>query len=317
MRTKSFLKHLFLGALLLTTGKVVGQSTTPGNVALGVNDFLGWDNTFPANNFPLMVRHDLNQPIDFYTSALGRARLMPTGTATINTFNNINQDGFFLLSGTQDYLTNGANRAPFTRLHLVDAQVSGTNQTVYAQEFGYRNWQRNGITFTGNRDHAYVGQRYWGNDQTDFVVQWADNAAASPWGTDRMKIVFTSAFNAAATRGATTANGLEAMRLFPVDLLQVNVGIGDFSQPGLAQPDPTERLHMLDGRLRIEQLPDDAEHTGTYEVMVVDNSAAPSGERGVVKWVDPNNLPSATDCDWVVQSPDPHISSAYTGSSCT
>ncbi len=67
MRTKNFLKHLFLGALLLSAGKVVGQSTVPGNAGIAT-DFLGWDNT-GTNNFPLMVRHDLNQPIDYQAAA--------------------------------------------------------------------------------------------------------------------------------------------------------------------------------------------------------------------------------------------------------
>jgi hypothetical protein len=75
MRTKNFMKHLILGALLLTTGKMVGQSTTPGNVLALSTDFLGW-NTNAANNFPLMVRHDLNQPIQFLTNNVNRMRLM-------------------------------------------------------------------------------------------------------------------------------------------------------------------------------------------------------------------------------------------------
>ncbi len=63
MRTKDFLKHLILGALLLCIGKVVGQATTPGNVASSGTDFLGWNNNV-ANSFPLEVRHDRNEPID-------------------------------------------------------------------------------------------------------------------------------------------------------------------------------------------------------------------------------------------------------------
>ena len=71
---------------MLTTGKVVGQVSTASNVATGTTDFLGWDNTFPANNFPLMVRHDLNQPIEWYTDAVRRMQLTPYRTATINGF---------------------------------------------------------------------------------------------------------------------------------------------------------------------------------------------------------------------------------------
>ena len=62
MRTKNLLRHLVLGALLLPTGKLVGQSTTPGNVANLTTDFLGWNNNLMANNFPLVVKHELNHP---------------------------------------------------------------------------------------------------------------------------------------------------------------------------------------------------------------------------------------------------------------
>lgn len=34
---------------------------------------------------------------------------------------------------------------------------------------------KTGITFTGNSDQAYIGQRYYGNDSTDLVFQWSDN----------------------------------------------------------------------------------------------------------------------------------------------
>ncbi|WKZ65004.1 MAG: hypothetical protein QY325_09535 [Flavobacteriales bacterium] len=197
MRTKNFLKHLVLGALLLTTGKVVGQSTTPGNVAVGPTDFLGW-NTNAINNFPLMVRHDLNQPIDWYTAAIQRMRLNPNVTGPIGPtpgfqFPNINRDGFLVLSGTDNAFTNAGSRAPFTRLHLVDNAVIANDPVVYAQQHGFRPWQRNGVTFTGNSDQSYVGQRYYGEDETDFVIHWSDNPDGRPWGTDRMNRAGSSA----------------------------------------------------------------------------------------------------------------------------
>lgn len=189
MRTKNFLKHLIMGALLLTTGRVVGQTSVVGNVAAGPTDFLGWDNTMPNNNFPLMVRHDLNQPIEWYTNAIQRARLSPNVTSAMgpgNQFPNVNRDGYFLLSGTPDAFTNVNSRAPFTRLHLADQSVNALDPNQYAQQQGFRPWQRNGISFTGNSDQSYIGQRFDALDNTDFVIQWSDNPASSPWGTDRM-----------------------------------------------------------------------------------------------------------------------------------
>lgn len=320
MRTKNFLKHLFLGALLLSVGKVGGQSTVPGNAGIAT-DFLGWDNT-GTNNFPLMVRHDLNQPIDWYTNAIQRMRLNPSVTTAMgpsDAFPNVNRDGYLLLSGVPAAFTDPQCRAPFTRLHLVDQQVS-TGPNNYAQQQGFRPWQRNGITLTGNNDQSYIGHRYDAVDNTDLVFQWSDNPASSPWGTDRLKFVFTTLYNAGFDRGAASMNGLEAMRLWPKNNLEVNVGIGDFYAGNLLNPtvveDPTERLDMLDGRLRIRQLPSDSAAVDSFYVMVVDRTAltASNQERGVVKWVHPDSIGGA-DCDWtVVQDPTwQHAVTAYAG----
>ncbi|WKZ65000.1 MAG: hypothetical protein QY325_09515 [Flavobacteriales bacterium] len=164
MRAKSFLQHLILGALLLTTGKVVGQSTTPGNVAGAGTDFLGWNNN-GANNFPLRVPHNLNQPIDFYTSAIHRMRLNPSWTTTIGAFPPQDASGYLGLCPTGT-IWNG-NPGPFSRLHLSD----GTTP----QQGSHRPWMRNGVTLTGNRDHGYLGQKANGADNTDMVLHWSDN----------------------------------------------------------------------------------------------------------------------------------------------
>src|SRR5690554_1753015 len=52
------------------------QVSTLGNSGLP-NDYLGWDNT---NNFPLQIRHNANQPINFFTNNLMRATFT-TGNA--------------------------------------------------------------------------------------------------------------------------------------------------------------------------------------------------------------------------------------------
>jgi Chaperone of endosialidase len=242
-----------------------------------------------------------NGALRFHTNTLERMRLYETRTSTISAFTLIPQDGFLLLSGTPDAFTNAGSRVPFTRLHLADQSVNPLDPNQYAQQQGFRPWQRNGITFTGNADQSYIGQRFDAIDNTDLVILWSDNPDSSPWGTDRMKFVFTTLYNSGATRGAATLNGLEAMRLFPATYEEVNVGIGDFSQTGLPQPDPTERLHMLDGRLRIQQLPDDSAAVDSFYVMVVDRSMD-AFERGVVKWVPPATLGGGggADCDWEI-----------------
>ncbi|MFN6117378.1 MAG: hypothetical protein ACK46C_16075 [Flavobacteriales bacterium] len=316
------LKHvrpllLAIGLAASSIGKA--QVTVPTNNS-GGTDYVGCDNTSP---FPLRIMHNDNWPIDWYTNAIQRMRLNPNVSSAmgpLNQFPNVNRDGFLLLSGQPNTFTNANSRAPFTRLHLIDA-VGAVDPITYAQELGFRPWQRNGITFTGNSDQSYIGHRYAGDDNTDLVIQWSDNPNGSPWGVDRMKFVFTTEFNAGATRGAATTNGLEAIRLWPRNNLEVNVGIGDYAQPGAG--DPTERVDMLDGRLRIRQLPDDPPANYLTKVLVVEDFPMFPWERGVVKWRDISTIipPAAADCDWVLQSDidpsfDPHVSSVYAGSSC-
>lgn len=270
MRTKKITKHLILGALILMTGNVVGQASVLGNVAAFSTDFLGWDGSV-TNNFPLQVRHDGPYPIDFYTSGNFRARINKTVTyPSLNGFTNIPADGFMLLSPTTNLLSS-APFGPHSRLHLAD----GTNDT---SPFGYRLWQRNGITFTGNGDQSYIGQKYEASDFTDMVIQWSDNPGFSK--ADRMRFIFTSEYIPGTLTGMNSLNGLEGMRLWPKDTNTIYVGIGDFSALGI---DPQEQLDVLTGRLRLRELPTTLPNNNLTKVMMVDNN-------GVVKWREGNSF---------------------------
>ena len=210
MFTTTSFRHLVWGALVVGASHAQGQVTTLANSGAST-DFLGWDAT-ATNTFPLQVRHDLNQPIEWFTKRTERMRLNPDLLGTIGQFNNVNRDGYLLLSGQPDAFINPASRAPFTRLHLIDQATGFLNPLVYAQQIGFRPWQQNGITFTGNSDQSYIGHKYMENDFTDLVLQWSDNPAPSQYGTDRMKFVFTTKFDPSAMKGAATYDGLEAMR---------------------------------------------------------------------------------------------------------
>ncbi|MCW5900451.1 MAG: hypothetical protein KIT10_14395 [Flavobacteriales bacterium] len=179
MRTKSFFKHLMLGALLLTTGKVAGQVTTANNVANAGTDFLGWDNTFPANNFPLRVRHDLNQPIEWYTAAVRLLLLLQNATYAIGPFGGQVKNGALLLSPDVDQFYGNGAPGPYSLLHLAAANNN-------AQQDSYRPWMNTGITFTGNDDQGYIGQKAGELDYTDLVIHWSDNPNGSPWVVDRI-----------------------------------------------------------------------------------------------------------------------------------
>ena len=187
MKTKKFLGCLAALAMSLHASAQVAWDTD-GNTAAG----LDWFGADASSIIPLRIRNDANQPIDWYTNAIQRLRLNPAVTTSINGLPAAVRDGFLLLSGTDDAFTDPMSNAPFTRLHLIDPVVNAGVPQVYAQEFGYRNWQRNGITITGNRDHAYIGHKYGTDDISDFIVQWSDkqrlrqprpNAACLGWGT--------------------------------------------------------------------------------------------------------------------------------------
>ena len=134
MRTTNRLKHLVLFAFLIWSGLAAGQASVLGNAGVPGN-YLGWNN---LQAFPLDIRHDGNQPIDWYTHAIQRMRLYPTNSATLNTFT-VPRNGFVAIS-PQPLFYN--NPGPFSRLHLVDSVDN--NVTTYAQDFGYRPWMRNG-----------------------------------------------------------------------------------------------------------------------------------------------------------------------------
>ena len=158
MRTKIFLAHALCGVCLLTAQHAGAQATVPGN--LGVpGAYSGWNG---ATVQPLEVRHNGNQPIQWFTDSLQRMLLTNTETnATVNGFDDLDLSGFL---GVGHFNSIPGDR-PLTYIHISD---TGTFAT------GYRNWMRNGITMTGNADQGYVGQKFGGNDSIDMVIQWSD-----------------------------------------------------------------------------------------------------------------------------------------------
>ena len=261
-------------------------NTTGGN-NISTTEWIGADN---LSTIPLQIRNDADYPIDFYTTGRFRARINPVRSLSINGFSNIPTTGFMLIS--PDFTFLNVRKTPYSRLHLAEGVQSN------ASPWGYRDWQRNGITFTGNDDHGYIGHKYRGEDITDMVIQWSDNPGFDR--ADRMRFIFTSAFDGVSPTGMNSYEGLEGMRLWPVDDREINVGVGDFFADGT---DPTERLHVLNGRVRIEELPNDDEALGLTKVMMVDDAAG--GEYGVVKWLDVDNL-IPTDCEWTMNTSAPN-----------
>ncbi|MBP9160300.1 MAG: hypothetical protein KBF49_05595 [Flavobacteriales bacterium] len=164
MRTKKNIRAAIVAGTLLMAGQAFGQASVPGNTG-GFGDFSGWDaNTFQA----LDVKHEGNYPIDFYTTNIFRMRLNKQFTyPSLNGFSSVVADGFTLLSPNASFLAS-APYGPFSRLHLAD----GTRDT---QNFGYRPWQRNGISFTGNDDQGYIGQKFSGTSTVILTVRKCKN----------------------------------------------------------------------------------------------------------------------------------------------
>lgn len=242
---------------------------TIGNNIAGT-DYLGGT---AASTQPLRLTHMGAFPIEFRTNATLRMRMNHNLSQNINGTGFLSRNGFLGLSGNSTFFAGtAANPGPFSRLHLDDNAnpLLGT----------YRLWMKNGVYMSGNNDMMYVGQLYRaGFDESDAVVAWGDNTFA-PAGPDHLRFLFM---------GNAANEGLEVTRITG----EGKFGIGDFNTPNV---EPSERLHLYDGRLRIQQLPSDPQMAAQNptQVMVVDNTPLPSGEHGVVKWRDGNNL----DCKW-------------------
>lgn len=71
-----------MAVVMLTVGSLHGQVTTPFNQINQPGDFVGWDNT--VTNDPLMIRHEANQPIEWYTNAIRRITLLPDATYVVD-----------------------------------------------------------------------------------------------------------------------------------------------------------------------------------------------------------------------------------------
>lgn len=289
MQTHKLIRPLIVAVGLVGFSRANGQASVLGNAG-GPGDHLGWDNT---NTFPLDVRHDGNQPIDWYTNAIQRLTLRPDATYTIGSFPLQVKDGAMLLGGDVAPFLAGAP-GPFSALHLIEPN------TLNTQAWGYRPWMRNGVTFTGNSDLGYIGHKYGTDqngdivdDESDMVIHWS-NDNGGEWGPDRLTFRFTTPFSGAATSGSSTVEGLEAMRITPIDANNANVGIGDFVAGG---GEPTERLDVLTGNVRVRDLPANGPSTSNNYVTVnmatgvLENRPLPV-DPGACEWTMSNTAPN-------------------------
>ena len=278
---------VFAGTLIL--GSIAAEAQTPwllsGNGTTDYTlDFLG---TTDAERLALRtydkVRLVVNQEDNY---DIGSFSLLPTS-------------GFVGISPSSYFWDNGPG--PFSRLHLAEPGANGF------QGIGYRPWMRNGVTFTGNSDQMYIGQKYTYdnpeepesgelNDYTDAIVQWSDNPGT--WLSDRMRFIFTSEYSSSSPTGSNSMEGLEAMQLYPHDSgSEVFVGIGDwFGQSAT----PDERLDVLDRTIMIRRLVPDYEDGQLDRLVVTDAD-------GRLHWRAVSSLPVAADnCEWQMNGSSPN-----------
>lgn len=266
MRTKSLLRPALLVSSLLISVYGQAQVTTANNFPPS-GSYVGSDVSITD---PLEIRHNGNEQIQWYTDAIQRMMLNESAAYTIGG-SPVQADGSLLLCpDVSTFVAPG----PYTRLHLADG-IPWLNNS----QGGYRSWMKNGITMTGNGDQMYVGQLYRAEDYTDATITWSDNPGS--WKADRLTFNFTGGYTQGA-EGCSSLYGIQTLVVQPAEnCTEAFVGIGDFDA---ASAIPVERLDVLDGRLRIRELPEaSGQADAAYKVMVVDDAASPSGERGVVK----------------------------------
>jgi len=228
----------------------------------------------------------------------------------------LNRVGYAALGRDDEWLTVPmANdiRGPWSRLHLFH-NVMGDRPY-----FGFRSQMRNGVTYTGNSDLAYMGQWFdHGStgegtevpDRSNVVFGLAENAL--PAGFDHHWDHFSFRFfsDLAQTDGAASGlEGLEMMRIRPYrkeadDAVEGFVGIGDFLS---ASTGPEERLDILNGRLRIRELPLAAnENASLAKYLVTDNN-------GVIHWRNVPGSGGGGGCEWDQVAVSNNLRTAWSG----
>ncbi len=293
------MKKLLITSLLVLGAAILnGQEwhfNPPGNIVTGP-EYLG---AAAGSQAPLRLKTIPRWPIDFFTEGRRRWTLLPSAAYPIGPFlAPQSTTGYALMCPDVDGFYAAGGPGPYSLLHLAAA-------TDNTQSWSYRPWMKTGISMTGNRDHNYFGQKFREVDYTDVVVHWSDNPGKAL--KDRLRFIFTSGYNDQASFGAESFEGLEGMRLYPVDNLNVNVGVGNWHEAGivLGNPniEPAERLDIYDGRVRIRELPTSLPQPTLHRFMVVDDD-------GVVHW-----RPAPTSCDWIMNTQPPftnnHISTGF------
>lgn len=237
------MKKQFLTIILLfKLQNVFAQVSTGFNTFNTTNDYVGWNTT--VNSPDLNIKHELNQPIHFYTNA---------GNGTFNnmkmsimsrTINGIERAGV----GIHEV---GNNPVTFPRsiLHLGNNYFTGGVA-------GWRTWMDVG-TFSGlQTDFAFFGIIPFDGDTTDnqadhndAAIVWGDNVQGVD-GADNLRVIFSAPMNQTTNAWETQYSALEVARFVPAG----RMGVGNFTANGIGGGSgiqPVRRLEIYDEGLNL------------------------------------------------------------------
>ena len=217
---------------------------------------------------------------DGQSNVAQRARLKKNVSITIGSNNNQSITGHF---GVGSF--NGAVDEPYTLFH---ADNDGQNVE------GYRPGMREGLSGSRDLDFFYTGLIADPVNGTlrDAGAVWSRDASIGQ-GPGLYKFIYTGADGSSNT--ASGANGLEMGRFQPdVSLDEGYFGLGDWTTAAAA---PTERLDLLNGKVRVRSLPTDAVSTSTEMVTV-------NMTNGVIEHRPIANLPD--NCEWSMSTTAPN-----------
>ena len=278
-------KGLTVAALAVYGTMVHGQDWHQnfplGNTVSSPLEFLGCD---ASSTEPLRLKTLPNYAIDLYTNDMRRFTLLPDATYTVGSFAGQVKDGCLLHSPNVDQFYANGGPGPFSVDHVAAADDNAEQQY-------YRPWMHVGTTYTGNKDQGYVGQKAGAEGgKTDMVLHFGGLTDGSQ--VNHLRAIYTTGYSGANT-GARSMEGLEFLRLWPRDNDQPHVGIGDWyaasvTSGGLIN-EPEERLDVVNGNVRIRDLPTQPQSSSTDVVVVATNGNL---ERR------PASSLLTGDCDW-------------------
>jgi hypothetical protein len=189
---------------------------------------------------------------------------------------------------------------PYTLLHVDDG---GTNDK------GYRPGMREGMSSSRGVEYGYVGLIAvpTGSSARDYGIVWSRELSA-PGPASRLRFIYTGT-DGTVTQ-ASSQPGLELGRFEPSSSLNEGFfGIGNWAFAGVS---PNERLDVLNGAVKVRELPLPAyQDDALTKVLVVDDVAPNIGK---VKWRDASTLGGACSSGWSLTGTT--TATAYDGNTC-